>query len=465
MDGVWVTVTVVPKTVQVKTLTGAKRKFDALDKALTAAKLKNGRFSHQTGAGEPDDWHVLAKVVTHVFGANGGHANPETLPKLLHFFLIGLITAVCDPEDTGAESSIIAGDQGDGGEGGGEGGDKGSKGGGGGGGGVGGGGVGGGGDDKGSRSSDSSRGGSDGGKTTGQKASDANAPRILFRQNASSSWIDTENIDPQIGPLVAGSQVSKTDLEETQETTLELTWKADRDRILAAAQLAYGNQGGKLSDTRAAIIDTILIQYQLENCSIHSLLSVTVGRGGVLTVLCRYNGTNSYVAGDVGIMNPGGMFEVWISDLRVKSRWKNDTVFRHAVNWLSFYGRTKHSPEILSLVAPPLRLLKQRAFMGFASLDGPRQNNLSLGATFLAVKHEASSYKMAIRRDMSKRVESDALVLADDFRRGAQILCSETSQDPACFPRITRDRCRTRLREPQIIFIEQTRPDIGRMTV
>ena len=60
--------------------------------------------------------------------------------------------------------------------------------------------------------------------------------------------------------------------------------------------------------------------------------------------------------------------------------------------------------------------------MGFASLDGPRQKNQSLGSTFLAVKHEASSYKMAIRRDMSKRVESDALVLADDFRRGAQIL-------------------------------------------
>ena len=152
VDGVWVTLTVVPKTVQVKHLTGTKRRIDALDRALTAAKLKNGRFSHQTGAGETDDWHVLAKVVTHVFGATGGQANPETLPNLLHCFLIGLIKEVCagqDPEENGengAESSTIAGDEGDGGGGGEEGGDKGSKGGGGGG-GVGGGGVGGGGDD------------------------------------------------------------------------------------------------------------------------------------------------------------------------------------------------------------------------------------------------------------------------------------------------------------------------------
>ena len=121
--------------------------------------------------------------------------------------------------------------------------------------------------------------------------------------------------------------------------------------------------------------------------------------------------------------------------------------------------------------------------MVFASLDGPRQKNQSLGATFLAVKHEKVQYQVAIRSDMSKLVEPDALVLADGVSRRVQILehdivnCNrfglalgnaaindarvDEQGNPvfrnlsgSCiFLRITREQCRTRLQITHIFFI------------
>ena len=436
-DGVWVTVSPQQKTVPVQYLAAGKPECKVLGDVLNQAKLKSKNFSY-TSSGEADVWSVLAKIVTHIFGNFGasGTASTETLSILLRFLLVHFISKVLArgaSQEPAAGSSMTTGGHGDGGSGGStgggsvhdnnpgnnnnsnEGGDKGSG--------------GGSGSCGGSDGDQGSSRGSDGGKTMGQTlpllaASDVTAPRMMWkmcRQNASSSARDTENIDPQIGRQTTGLQTSKEGLEETELDEGEL-WKADRDGLLAAAELEYGKQGGKWSKTLAAITDRILLEFQLVDCSIQSLLSVTVGRGGVLTVLCQYNGTNQYVVGGNRMMNPGGRFELWISALREKGRWKNDAVLRHAVNWLSFDGRTKHTPEIHSLVAPPLRLLKRRAFMGFASLDGPRQKNKSLGSTFLAVKHEGVQLQAAIRSDMSKRVDSGALVLTDGVRRSAQIL-------------------------------------------
>jgi hypothetical protein len=434
VDGVCVSgLTSQSRQIQIRQLTATKPDGKALGKALSAAGLKSRtqRFHYITGlSGEENDWFVLAKVVTQIGGASGsGTASSETLSKILHFLLVYLITNVClaspaanaDPTQSmsdgsqgGKHENGSPGNNNNGKEGGGTG----SKG-------------GGGSDNGGDKGSLLGGGGGNGGKMQGRSrqtlaASDVShvtAPRMIAtmmcRQNASSSLSNTENLDPQSGRQVAGSQM---DLEATELDEESNLWKADRDSLLAAAESAYREQGGKWSKVRAAIIDEILLHYQLEDCSIHSLLSATVGRGGVLTVLCQYNGENAYVVGNLGIMNPGGRFELWISDLRKKGRWKNDAVLRHAVNWLSFHGRTKHSPAIRALVAPPLRLLKRGAFMGFASLDGPRQKNQSLGSTFLAVKHVEVQYQASIRSDMSKRVDSGALVLTDDFRRGAQIL-------------------------------------------
>ena len=433
VDGVCVSgLTSQSKQIQIRQLTATKPDGKALGKALSAAGLKSTqRFNYVNGlSGEENDWFVLAKVVTQICGPSGsGTASSETLSKILHFLLVYLITNVClaspaanaDPTQSmsdgsqgGKHENGSPGNNNNGKEGGGTG----SKG-------------GGGSDNGGDKGSLLGGGGGNGGKMQGRSrqtlaASDVShvtAPRMIAtmmcRQNASSSLSNTENLDPQSGRQVAGSQM---DLEATELDEESNLWKADRDSLLAAAESAYREQGGKWSKVRAAIIDEILLHYQLEDCSIHSLLSATVGRGGVLTVLCQYNGENAYVVGNLGIMNPGGRFELWISDLRKKGRWKNDAVLRHAVNWLSFHGRTKHSPAIRALVAPPLRLLKRGAFMGFASLDGPRQKNQSLGSTFLAVKHVEVQYQASIRSDMSKRVDSGALVLTDGVRRSAQIL-------------------------------------------
>ena len=72
VDGVWVTA--LPKSVLVKPLTQctrlANRKTEALGDALSDAGLKNGNFTHQAGTGDAKDWHVFAKVVTHIFMAD-----------------------------------------------------------------------------------------------------------------------------------------------------------------------------------------------------------------------------------------------------------------------------------------------------------------------------------------------------------------------------------------------------------
>lgn len=180
-------------------LTASQVDCKALGEALTAAGLKTGKFSHtypqSRVAGEADDWSILAKVVTQVFGASSGAASPELQSKLLHLLLVYLILNVIQ---TGA-SLVPEAKSGDGGTGSGsfhdhtspgnnnngdEGIDKGSEGG----------------------------GSGDSRKTKGQSHhtfAGGSSQTNMCRQNASSSsWSEKENLDPQFGPQMAELQMS-----------------------------------------------------------------------------------------------------------------------------------------------------------------------------------------------------------------------------------------------------------------
>jgi hypothetical protein len=216
--------------------------------------------------------------------------------------------------------------------------------------------------------------------------------------------------------------ISDTGGETEPEDAQEQIWSAERGPVLAAIASKYVEQGSQLTPDDALLLERIFLEYQVNDCRILSLLGETdVGRGGIIVVLCQYNGDDLKIVGANGIMLPGGKFEIWISDVRERKRWHNDPLLRHAAIVEAIGGRMNHS-DVRKRMAQPLRIFTFGRFLCFASFDSTQKAG-SIGRTFMAVKHLGASFNQALRDCMPVRVEPGGeMVLADVFRRQVQRL-------------------------------------------
>ena len=411
MAGAVVTVSSTSTTVPVKHLQSERSDWLSLSAVLEAAgfkKIGNGKkLAHTTlGKQGEGDWAVLSRAVTNVFGADSGAASAtggtqDTHSKLLRLLVLHQVWKLCAGAGNDSGRPDGGGSQGDGGAGGG------------------------GGSPPSNGSKDAQNGNHAGGakgKRGHKQGTTPAAPAPSPQSQRSDNTIPQANIAKPYQALGGPESEALAEGDEPQSDE-ELSWKSERDAVLADVDSAYRRQGGSLDTTMTALIDRILLEYQQEGSNIVSLISATPGRGGVLTVLCRYTGANRNV---VVKMYPGEMFELWISDFRKKERWHNDRILRHAAIWMESDRRTVHSPSIRQLLAQPLRLFKHGTFVGFASLNKTQSADAE-GMTFMATKHFDARFKAVVRERMRATDDAGNLVLSDELRRCVQRLTHAVS--------------------------------------